>query len=244
MTEANLTTTVIVIEDDPVYGRVLCYQLSKNGLTPSLVSSEKNLFDQIEKKGIPDLIILDYDLGITEPTGLEVCRKIRSYTTTPVLMLTGNNEIETVVSCLNAGAEQYINKPCDIRELMARIDVVLRRRKIDSKNSNFSFQLTLDENTYLCGKSDSLINANGEKIKLTSKEMGLLELFLREPTRFIDRKKAFHALFGYDMTPMNRSIDVLISRLRKKLKLVNSKFAIKNLRGSGYLLYQSNETEA
>lgn len=239
-TEAH-SNTIIIVEDDEVYGKVLSYQLRAKGFHTLLSTSGKKLFELIKQHGTPDLFILDYYLGSSEPTGLDLCRKLKSYTSSPVIMLTGNQDVDTLVSCLNAGAEQYIVKPCDIRELIARIEVTLRNHKAPVPQITNSFLMQIDEDISLDGEEDCIIHTNGSSVKLTQKETALLELFLQQDNRFISRNKAFQTLYGFDMDPLNRSIDVLVSRLRKKINEISDDYRIKNLRGNGYVLYKKGQ---
>tara|TARA_R100001039_G_scaffold38997_1_gene43036 strand:+ start:2207 stop:2953 length:747 start_codon:yes stop_codon:yes gene_type:complete len=232
---------VIVVEDDEMFGRLLNYQLHANGYDAYVCSIATNLFDRIKLDGVPDLFVLDYFLGDETISGLDLCRKVKSYFDRPVIMLTGNDNVETTVSCLNAGAEQYIIKPCDIRELIARIEVTLRSRTVSKESNIQSFSLFLDDDISFSWEDECLIHTDGNKVKLTQKEIALLELILREPNRFVDRRKAFNVLYGYNMDPFNRSIDILIGRIRKKIRILDDRYIIKNLRGKGYLLCRRKE---
>lgn len=229
---------ISIVEDDRIYGRVLNYQLRSQGYVSELCSTSQRLFELIRSKGVPDLFILDFDLGEDEPSGLELCRKVISYCQRPVIMLTGNDSVETLVSCLNSGADQYIVKPCDIRELVARIEVTLRRSQLFKQSRKAPLFLTVDENITLSWEDECLTHSAGGEVQLTRKELALLELFLKEHNRFIDRRKAFQALYGYEMDPLNRSVDVLASKLRKKLRRLDDSYRIKTLRGHGYVLYK------
>lgn len=231
---------ILIVEDDEIYGRILDYQLRTHGYLPKVCSSTEKVFNIIKNEGVPDLFILDFFLGDNEPTGLDLCRKIISYFQRPVIMLTGDNRVETLVSCLNAGADQYIVKPCNSRELLARIEATLRKSQLQKQPPKTPLVLDIDENISLSWEDERLTHSDGRKIKLTQKEMGLLELFLKEHNRFIDRQKAFQTLYGYEMDPLNRSIDVLASKLRKKLREMDDAFRIKTLRGHGYVLYKQD----
>lgn len=237
-TDTKKKGNIVIVEDDRIYGRVLNYQLQSQGYVSDLCSTSQRLFELIKSKDIPDLFILDFDLGEDEPSGLDLCRKIISYFQRPVIMLTGNDNVETLVSCLNSGADQYIVKPCDIRELVARIEVTLRKTRLFNQPPKTPLFLNVDENITLSWEDERLIHSAGDEVQLTQKELALLELFLKEHNRFIDRRKAFQALYGYEMDPLNRSVDVLASRLRKKLRRLDDSYRIKTLRGHGYVLFK------
>ncbi|ALO47038.1 response regulator transcription factor [Pseudohongiella spirulinae] len=236
--DCNRKNSVVILEDDKIYGKVLEFQLRASGFESKLCGSTNALFNHIKTHGNPDIFILDYFLGDEEPTGLEICRRVVTYFNRPAIMLTGNDNVETLVSCLTAGADQYIVKPCDVRELVARIEVTLRRQDTRSSYRENSLTLPLDENISISWENESLQHSDGRISHLTQKELGLLELFLREQNRYIDRRKAFMSLYGYEMDPLNRSIDVLVSRIRKKLRELDDDYRIKTLRGHGYVLYK------
>ena len=230
---------IIILEDDRLYCKVLSYQLKASGYDAEAYQSYEELKQRLKNSSTVDLFILDYNLGEDQPTGLDICRKLKAYTNASIILLTGNDSLDTLVSCLNAGADHYIVKPCDIRELTARIDASLRNRIHSQNNFDKKLVLNIDENLYLEWNNAALINAEGLSVKLTDKEMGLLELILNSSNRTIERDRAFTALYGFEMDPMNRSVDVLISRLRKKISQLDSRYSIKNVRGTGYSLLKS-----
>lgn len=160
-------------------------------------------------------------------------------------MLTSRDDVNTIVSCLNAGAAQYISKPCDVRELIARIQVTLRdhQEKEQRRAPDKELHADIDENIALFWDEECLKHVNGNFVPLTQKEMGLLELFLHERHRSIDRQSAFYVLYGYEMDPANRSIDVLVSRIRKKIQSLDNRYQIKNVRGQGYAMYRKTSQE-
>lgn len=236
ITKLNTKSKVLILEDDLLYSKVLEYQLRSAGLSATVCNSAEELFKNISSENLPDVFILDFHLGKGAPTGLEICRKVKAYCDRPVIMLTGDNNVETLVSCLSAGAEQYIVKPCDIRELVARVEVTLRNYHLQKKNESTPLELGLDENIKLSWEREGLVHSSGRSVKLSQFEMGMVELILKEPNKYIDRNKAFFALYGYQMDPTNRSVDLLVSRIRKKMQFLGSTCTIKSLRGHGYVL--------
>lgn len=193
----------------------------------------------------PDLFILDYHLGVASQTGLTLCRTLRLHHQRPVIILTANQDARTVVSCLNAGAEEYIRKPCETEELVARIHVVLRRvaqtASADGATMLTGLQragttlaldrLRLDTNDRRVSWNDVESSSHTE---LTEKELQLLELLVSAPDHTVSRADAFFELYNYNMEPENRSIDVLIARLRRRLRDINAGIKIQTLRGVGY----------
>lgn len=180
------------------------------------------------------MFILDYFLGEKGISGLDVCRKIKARYRAPVVMLTANAQMETIVNCLNAGADQYLVKPYRIEELIARIEAVLRlypdRTAITRTREALSFPVNID------WAERKLIGRDGSVIRLTEKELSLLELFIAAGDSLLDREKSFAAIYDKEMDPFNRSIDILVSRLRKKLMVVERNSDIMTIRGRGYHL--------
>ena len=233
--------SIVIVEDDSLYSRVLDYQLNSLGYRCTLINSGNRLIEALPTLVLPDLFIFDYFLGIDEPTGLALCRHVQSFCDVPIILLTGNNTIETLVSCLKAGADQYIVKPCDIRELDARIIASLRKLPSQDNGKTRDLKLQLDAHIALHWTDQMLRHSNGSSIKLTDMEIGLLELFVSNAERYIDRADAFQVLYGYEMQPTNRSIDVLASKLRKKLATLDPSYIVRTLRGRGYALLQVSE---
>lgn len=229
-------TRISILDDDILYGKVIEYQLNSRGFSTTFCSSTSELFQRLATNHLVDVFILDFYLGSGEPNGLEICRKVKAYCDRPVIMLTSNNSVETLVSCLNAGADQYIVKPCDIRELVARVEVTLRNYQLSKLQLSTPLELQIDESLKLSGERECLVHNDGRTIRLTPQELGMLELILKEPNKYIDRNKAFLALYGYEMEPSNRSIDLLASKIRKKLSDVDSAYTLRSLRGYGYVL--------
>ena len=229
---------ILVVDDDVVYCRVLDYQLKAQGFDVVICTCVESFMKAVTTSDLPDLFLLDYSLGENQPTGLELCRKVKSYLNRPIIMLTGNDKVDTLVSCLSAGADQYIVKPCDIRELVARINATLRNSLAEPNQSVDVLELSIDKNIVLDWEKECLIHKDGRTVRLTQKEIALLEIFLKESNRYIDKFKAFNQIYGYEMDPMNRSIDLLVSRLRKKLQFLDEAYHIKNLRGHGYAIFR------
>lgn len=242
MRENENQKLIVIVEDDPLYARVLNYQLGSFGYQCKLINSGTAFLEYLPSGQLPDLFIFDYFLGHDEPTGLTLCRRVRSLCDVPVIVLTGNNKLETLVSCLKAGADHYIVKPCDIRELEARIISSLRKSGSSDPARKQNMDLRLDDRLTLKWQEQTLTDPDGGQILLTEKEFGLLELFASTADGYLDRDNAFQVLYGYDMQPANRSIDVLVSKLRKKLTGLHPGYRIKPVRGKGYSLFRVAES--
>lgn len=238
---------IVAVEDDLLYGRMLSHQLGSLGYECRVIPSGEQFLDYLAgATPAPDLFIFDYFLGHGEPTGLALCRRVRALSSAPVIVLTGNNKLETLVSCLKAGADHYIVKPCDIRELEARIISSLRKSAQISpgqaSSQVHSAELTLVGGLTLKWQEQVLRGNDGRQVLLTEKECGLLELFVSTADGYLDRDSAFQVLYGYEMPPANRSIDVLVSKLRKKLRDLDPGYRIKPLRARGYSLFRTQES--
>ena len=250
-TLAELTTrtaapVVAVVDDDPLYLELIGRSLVERGMQCLLAVNSTGLLDQVDPERPPDVFLLDYHLGTPRETGLSLCRSVRLRYGRPVVMLTGDDKTQTIVSCLEAGAEQYLIKPCSIDELVARLRVVLRERQTALNGSGTgalslqtagSRSLTL-ANLRLETGDRSLHNVTDgtRHCDLTEKESQLMQLFMQSPDQTLSRADSFFALYQYEMDPENRSVDVLVTKLRKKIARVDTDARIQTLRGCGYRL--------
>lgn len=234
MKRADNRRQIVLVDDEAISARVLHYQLERRGCACRIIASGSALLEYLAAGERPDLFLLDYFLGLDEPSGLALCRRIRAVGSTPVIMLTANGDTDALVACLKAGADEYVVKPCDIRELEARITAVLRRSAgstgqdpVDRPSLRDDFSLNWQQRC---------ICIDGLRQRLTEKELALLELFLSSPGHQVERAGAFQAIYGFELPPANRSIDVLVSKLRRKLAAVGAGYAIASTRGQGYRL--------
>lgn len=243
---------IAVVDDDPLYLKFIGHALEAHNMRCIVATHSSALVRQINTDTQPDVFLLDYHLGTSRETGLSLCRSMRLRYDRPVIMLTGDSQTQTIVNCLEAGAEQYLIKPCSVDELAARIRVVLRDRQSAARSSNSgsialratsSQALTLGDITLKIG-ARVLQNAQDEArfCSLTEKESQLLQLFMQSPDQQMSRADAFYRLYSYEMQPENRSVDVLVTKLRKKITKVDSVARIQTLRGKGYqLIVVANE---
>jgi len=229
------------LDDDEFMLRVLAFQLGRVGFKVMACSNADKFLENLERASRIDAVILDYYLSGTRDSGLDICRKIKARHNCPVIMLTGNSETDSIVACLNAGADQYVVKPYKIEELAARIMAAARLYTtsavpVPENGKPNRYDVSVDWNL-------RLISVNGaESAKLTEKELALLEIFLASIDGYIDRASAFSSIYGYEMEPMNRTIDILVSRLRKKLCVNQKRVEIVNIRGLGYSLKLAENT--
>jgi DNA-binding response OmpR family regulator len=220
-----------------VFGEILCAGLHKNAFTTKRFDTVdaflKNL-GSISANPV-DLFIIDFHLDKPSINGLDLCRRIKSKGAYPVIMLTGEDDVETTVACLYAGAEQYVTKPYELDELVARIHVVLKgwaRAAVSYlESSGDAEKLTLT----LQGRS-RVLSCGDKETKLTQREVSLAESLLGSMGIEMEREHIYFAIFGRAMEPFSRAVDILVARLRKKLKLVTDDYVIIPTRNSGYML--------
>jgi two-component system, OmpR family, response regulator MprA len=183
---------------------------------------------QMAREQPPDLIILDWMLPGLD--GLEVCRRLRAAGDVPILMLTAKDDVQDRVTGLDAGADDYLVKPFDFSELLARIRALFRRAAPSSRPEVLKFaDLTLDTGTHRAQRGDRYID-------LTAKEYELLELFMRNPRRVLTRELIFDRVWGYDFGGESNIIEVYVRYLRQKTEEKGEPRVIHTVRGVGYLL--------
>ena len=174
-----------------------------------------------------DLVLLD--VLMPEPDGLEVCRRLRGQgVETPILMLTARGETSDRVAGLDAGADDYLAKPFELAELLARIRALLRRNRGAPAALRFA-DLELDP-------VSRRVQRGGRELQLTRTEHTLLELFLANPRKVLSRSEIFEAVWGYDFGPLSNSLEVYVGYLRRKTEAAGEPRLIHTVRGFGYAL--------
>jgi len=220
---------ILIIEDDEAIVRVLHRSLAYEGYSVDFAyDGEPGLV--LARNAHPDLVILDWMLPGMD--GLEVCQRLRAGGNIPVLMLTAKDSLQDRVHGLDAGADDYMVKPFQLDELLARVRALLRRTQPD-RVPVFTFaDLTLDTATRQALRK-------GRTISLTAKEYDLLELFLRHPRQVLTREKIFDRVWGYDFGGESNVLDVYIRYLRQKLEAKDENRLIHTVRGVGYVMRES-----
>jgi DNA-binding response OmpR family regulator len=220
---------LLVVEDDPKVGGFLHRGLTAEGFIVEWAHTAKQGL-QPGLAAACDLVILD--LMLPDMSGLAVCHQLRAQgVKTPILMLTALDDIEHKVAGLRSGADDYLTKPFDVEELLARIAALVRRSRLP--NHVPASLLTVADLTL---DLDSLIARRGNmEIELTAKELALLELLMRVPGKICSRDEILSAVWGSAEDPLTNIVDVYIRRLRMKIgddKV--SRGLIRTLRGRGY----------
>lgn len=228
------STRILVVDDDREICELLDEYLSKSGYSVATVSDGRALSTYLQQHGYPDLVLLDVMLPGDD--GFTLCQKIRRDSNVPIIMLTAVSDETDQIIGLEIGADDYIAKPFSPRELMARIKALLRRAEFrqPAKESGRCIRFA---DWSLDTLSQQLVNDDGSQMDLTGSDFILLSLFLQHPGQVLDRDTISDATRGRETLPMERGIDVQISRLRQKLgDNGKSPRIIKTIRGSGYML--------
>ena len=218
---------ILIIDDDEKLNRLLTDYLSKMGFTVMTSTLPSAGLEKLEEES-PDLVILD--VMLPEMDGFEVCRTIRQSSSVPVVMLTARGEVMDRVVGLEIGADDYLPKPFEPRELVARIQAILRRIQTKSKSGLKTIgALCIDFHKYEVRVDDKLVH-------LTLNEFECLVLLVKNKGKVLNRDQIIEELRGIEWDAYNRSVDITMSRLRQKLgdDPKNPRF-IKTIWGTGYL---------
>ena len=220
-----MNTHILIVDDDDRIRDLLSKYLNKNNFVTSVANSTKEARDAI-KKYVFDLLIVDYMMP--EESGVEFIQKLRTscLETTPVIMLTALNEVENRLEGLTAGADDYLSKPFEPKELVLRINNILKRTGNMINSSRISFS------DYEFDFNKRVLTKSGNNIKLTEMETDILEILLKNVNTTLSREKI--KSFYNDIN--ERTIDVQITRIRKKIEedMRNPRF-LKTIRNNGYM---------
>jgi two-component system response regulator MprA len=217
---------ILIIEDDEGISKVLRRALVYEGYqVDSALDGESGL--NLHRDNHPDLIVLDWMLPGMD--GLEVCRRLREIGSTPILMLTAKETLEDRIHGLDAGADDYMVKPFELDELLARVRALLRRTQVERAPVLTFADLSLDTSTRQASRKNHVI-------MLTAKEYDLLELFMRHPRQVLTRELIFDRVWGYDFGGESNVLDVYIRYLRQKLESQGEQRLIHTVRSVGYVL--------
>ncbi len=220
---------ILIIEDDEGIVRVLRRALTYEGYqVEAALDGETGLAQARDWR--PDMIILD--LMLPGMDGLEVTQRMRTEGNIPILMLTAKDTINDRILGLDAGADDYMTKPFDLDELLARTRALLRRTQLERAPVLTFNDLTLDTSTRLATR-------RSRPVALTAKEYDLLELFMRHPKQVLTREMIFDRVWGYDFGGESNVLDVYIRYLRQKLESEGETRLIHTVRGVGYVLREN-----
>jgi two-component system, OmpR family, response regulator MprA len=217
---------VLIVEDDVDIADVLRRSLRNEGYEVRTSADGSEALD-VAAGFFPDLVVLD--LGLPGLDGIEVCRRLRSDGDVPILMLTARAETEDRVTGLDSGADDYLVKPFERQELLARIRALLRRRPPRGAASMEVGDLVLNPDTREVRRGE-------REIELTNREFELLEFLIRNERLVVSRERLLDEVWGYDPMAATNTIDVFISNLRRKLEAGGESRLLHTKRGAGYVL--------
>jgi two-component system response regulator MprA len=217
---------VLVVEDDEEIALVLQRSLRLEGYEVRIAGDGETALDQSAAFN-PDLVILD--LGLPKLDGIEVARRLRSADDVPILMLTARDALESRVEGLDSGADDYLVKPFERQELLARLRALLRRRPPRGAASLTVADLALNPDTHEVSRGD-------REIELTQREFELLEYLMRNERIVVPRQRLLEEVWGYDPFATTNTIEVFVSNLRRKLEAGGEARLLHTIRGAGYVL--------
>jgi two-component system, OmpR family, response regulator MprA len=217
---------VLVVEDDEEIAQVLQRSLRLEGYDVRLAGDgEAALHDAAAFR--PDLVILD--LGLPKLDGIEVARRLRSGDDVPILMLTARDALDARVEGLDSGADDYLVKPFERQELLARLRALLRRRPPRGSASLIVGDLALNPDTHEVSRGE-------RPVELTQREFELLEYLMRNERIVVPRQRLLEEVWGYDPFATTNTIEVFVSNLRRKLEADGEPRLLHTIRGAGYVL--------
>ena len=223
------TGKILIVDDDTNICELLRLYIAKEGFEASIANDGETalkMFDSIS----PDLILLDIMLPGLD--GWQVCRELRKKSSVPIIMLTAKGEVFDKVLGLELGADDYVVKPFETKEVVARINAVLRRsaknngRQDDSKEVSYE-NLTINLTNYE-------LKVKGQQVDTPPKEMELIYHLASNPNRVFTRDQLLDEVWGFDYYGDSRTVDVHVKRLREKLEGVSDQWALKTVWGVGY----------
>ncbi len=223
-----MATSVLIVEDDKNIQELLQLYLEKEGYAVTVASDGGQGLTKFRAIK-PDLVLLDIMMPVMD--GFEVCKNIRAESRTPVIMLTAKGELDDKVAGLKTGADDYVTKPFEMPELLARIEAVLRRAESadgEKKVRRLVFdKLTIDMDSFE-------LHVDGKKVDAPPKEMELLFYLASSPNRVYTRNQLLDEVWGFDYFGDSRTVDVHVKRLREKLENVSEQWCLRTVWGVGY----------
>jgi DNA-binding response OmpR family regulator len=223
--------TALIVEDDKSVSQLIRLYLAQAGFR--VISAEDGLVGlKMALEDAPDIVLLD--LNLPGMDGIDVCKNVRKESEVPIIMVTARVEEDDRLTGLDLGADDYVSKPFSPRELVARVNAVLRRASRDSeKREESGSQVTAgDVEIDLDRRSATVL---GDEIELTPTEFRLLAYFIEGRGRTVSREQIIESVFGYDFSGYDRTVDTHVSNLRKKLEVANPDGQhLKTMYGVGY----------
>ena len=219
---------ILIVDDDANICELLRLYLKKDGFD-TVVANDGEQAVEYASKYSPDLILLD--IMLPKLDGWQVCREIRKTSETPIIMLTAKGETFDKILGLELGADDYVSKPFDTKEVIARIKAVLRRTNDSDKGSQIS-EVRYDK--LRINLTNYELEVNGVKIDTPPKELELIYHLASNPNRVYTRDQLLDEVWGFDYYGDSRTVDVHVKRLREKLSGASDKWELKTVWGVGY----------
>ncbi|MCF7755619.1 response regulator transcription factor [Paenibacillus sp. FSL H8-0317] len=225
-----MRSTILIVDDDEKIVSMLRRGLAFEGYEVQTASNGAEGLSKLMDKE-PDIVVLD--VMMPQIDGFEVCRRLREAgSKVPVLMLTAKDEVQSRVTGLDTGADDYLVKPFALEELLARVRALLRRK---SDNGGTPDNRLMYEDIILDNDSREVLR-DGQRLELTAKEFELLNLFMQNPRRVLSRDLIMDKIWGYDYSGESNVLEVYIAMLRQKTEEYGGKRLIQTIRGAGYIL--------
>ncbi len=224
-----MSTRVLIIEDDSNIAELIRLYLEKDGFEVVISHDGRDGLDSFYKTH-PDIILLD--IMLPELDGWTVCREIRKTDNTPIIMLTAKDETVDKVTGLSLGADDYISKPFDMKEVIARIHAVLRRSSFSDTTQSEATIKTFDNLTINMSAYEVIVS--GKKVDMPPKELELLNFLASHPNRVFTRNQLLDDVWGFEYFGDSRTVDVHVKRLREKIDGASDRWSLKTVWGVGY----------
>ena len=221
-----MSKRALIVEDDANIAELLRLYLGKDGFE-TMIASDGGKAESSFDLFTPDVVLLDIMLPVKD--GWQVCRDIRAKSSVPIIMLTAKGETGDKVSGLEMGADDYVTKPFEIKELIARVHAVMRR---SDSGAPLEKKLSVDQLVINLDSYELIVD--GKKIDTPPKEMELLYHLASSPNRVFTRNQLLDEVWGFDYFGDSRTVDVHIKRLREKLEGVSEKWSLRTVWGVGY----------
>lgn len=225
-----MANKILVVDDDLNICELLKLYLENDGYVVFTANDGQEAVDMFQNK-TPDLVLLD--IMLPKKDGWQVCREIRKTSSAPIIMLTAKGETFDKVLGLELGADDYVVKPFDAKEVMARVKAVLRRTTGDSESTEAEKKVVIYDNLEINIQNYEM-KVKGVPVDTPPKELELIYHFASNPNRVYTRDQLLDEVWGFDYYGDSRTVDVHVKRLREKLEGVSDKWCLKTVWGVGY----------